>query len=232
MIPQLHLVTDARVLSSPRFLAAAGEAVEAGGARVAVHLRGPDADARELWERGRELLPVVRDHGARLLVNDRVDLAVILDADGVQLPEHGLPVGIARELMKNGTLVGRSVHGPRSFAPGGRPDFLLVGTLFPTPSHPDRAGAGPGRVEEAVRTTPHVPAVGIGGITLERVPAVIGAGAHGVAVLRAVWEHPKPGDAVEAFLAALEGGRAGRGVGDRAHETNEEKANEENAKEP
>lgn len=204
MIPRLHLITDDRVLASPRFGQAAGEALEAGGARIAIHLRGPGTSGRELWKVGTALREPVREAGARLLVNDRLDLARLLETDGVQLPESSFPVGLARRLLPAGVLVGRSVHGPEAFEPDGRPDFLLVGTLFPTPSHPGRAGAGPERIEEVRRASPDVPAVGIGGINPDRVPAVTGAGGHGVAVLRAVWEHPHPGRVVEAFLAELE----------------------------
>jgi thiamine-phosphate diphosphorylase len=204
VIPRLHLVTDDRVLASPRFQHAATEALEAGGSALAIHLRGPGTDARTLWERGRALQRPVREAGGVLLVNDRVDLARLLAADGVHLPEHGLPVSLARGLLPEGTLVGRSMHEPESPGADERPDFLLVGTLFPTPTHPGRAGAGPRRILEIRALLPGIPAVGIGGITLERVPPVTKAGGHGVAVLRAIWEHPHPGRAVEAFLSALE----------------------------
>lgn len=218
MIPRLHLVTDDRVLASPRFQHAAAEALEAGGSAVALHLRGSGTDARTLWERGRALQGLVREAGAVLLVNDRVDLARLLDADGVHLPERGLPVSLVRGLLPEGKLVGRSMHEPESPAEGERPDFLLVGTLFPTPTHPGRAGAGPRRIVEVRALLPEIPAVGIGGINLERVSLVKQAGGHGVAVLRAVWEHPHPSRAVEAFLSALEPSENGTAATDTMNE--------------
>lgn len=203
MIPRLHLITDDRVLESPRFHEVAVETLEAGGDRIALHLRGPDTAARTLWDRGRALLPVSRETGARLLVNDRVDLARLLELDGVHLPEHGLPVDVARQLLRPERLVGLSVHGPERLQEGERPDFLLVGTLYPTPSHPGEAGSGPARIVRIRELAPDIPALGIGGIKPERVAAVMETGAHGVAVLRAVWEHPHPERAVATFLEEL-----------------------------
>lgn len=218
VIPRLHLVTDDRVLASPRFQHAATEALEAGGSALAIHLRGPGTDARTLWERGRALQGPVRRAGGVLLVNDRVDLARLLDNDGVHLPEHGLPVSLARGLLPEGKLVGRSMHEPETLEEGERPDVLLVGTLFPTPTHPGRAGAGPRRIQEIRALVPGIPAVGIGGINLERVPLVMEAGGHGVAVLRAVWEHPHPGRAVEAFLSALQSSGKGSAMTDTTND--------------
>jgi thiamine-phosphate diphosphorylase len=206
LVPPLHLVTDDSVLAAPDLEARAGAALEAGGARACFHLRGPRTGGRELWERGRMLLPLARASGARLLVNDRVDVARVLGADGAHLPESGLPVAAARRLLSRGALIGRSVHGPTPPGAGpDRPDYLLAGTVFPTPSHPGRGGAGPERIIEVRRAAPGIPVIAIGGIDPERVGEVMAAGAAGVAVVRAVWDAPEPGRAVERFLRALAG---------------------------
>ncbi len=204
-IPRLHVVTNDRVLAAGDFVARATRALEAGGARVALHLRGPASGGRLLWEHGRALAPVARRTGALLLVNDRVDVARLLELDGVHLPEHGLPVSEARCLLPDGAVVGRSLHEPRALEGRERPDLVLVGTLFTTPSHPGRLGAGPGRVTRVRRENPGLPLVGIGGVTLDRVNSVMAAGAHGVALLRAVWDHARPEEAVAEYLEAVYG---------------------------
>ena len=204
-IPRLHLVTNDRVLAADHFVARATRAMEAGGARVALHLRGPDSGGRLLWEHGRALAPVARRTGTLFLVNDRVDVARLLELGGVHLPEHGLPVSEARALPPDGAVVGRSLHEPRALEGRERPDVALVGTLFTTPSHPGRLGAGPGRVTRIRRANPGLPLVGIGGVTLDRVSSVMAAGAHGVALLRSVWDHARPEESVAEYLEAVYG---------------------------
>lgn len=203
MIPRLHLVTDDRVLSTPRFQKLAEGVMEAGGEQLAVHIRAPDSGGRRLWERVVALAPVARRTGSMLLVNDRVDIALLAEVDGVQLPERGLPVKEARALLPPGRILGLSLHEARALKGEDRPDFALVGTLFVTPSHPGRPGAGPGRITRTRRLNPDLPLLGIGGVGLDRVPPVMSAGAHGVALLRAVWDHPAPDRSVGSYLDAI-----------------------------
>jgi thiamine-phosphate diphosphorylase len=203
MIPRLHLVTDDRVLALPRFSQLAIQAMEEGGAKLAVHLRGPGSGGRVLWERARELAPVARSTGSLLLINDRVDVALLVPVGGVHLPERSFPVSLARELLAEGAVVGRSVHDEKPLEAPERPDFVLAGTLYRTPSHPGQAGVGPGRVARLRAANPGLPIVGIGGLTLDRVDPVLEAGAHGVALLRAVWDHPRPAEAVARYLTQL-----------------------------
>lgn len=204
--PHLHLVTDDWVLSHPEFLAQARSAMEAGGPRLALHLRGPGTSGRRLHDLGVELL-AYRKTGALLLVNDRVDLALTLGADGVHLPGHGLPPAVARRMLGPGPLLGRSLHGWEEWEGLNPPDreglrYLFVGTLFATPSHPNRTGAGTNLLREMKERARSHPLVGIGGVTPERVSEVRGAGAMGVAVIRGIWNAPDPAAAVAAYLRA------------------------------
>ncbi len=203
MIPSLHLVTNDRVLGLPRFPAMAAEALEAGGRRICLHVRGPGSGGRVLWERTLALRPEAARTRSLLVVNDRVDVACLLGLDGVHLPERGLPAPVARELMGNARVVGRSMHDPMALEEEERPDYILAGTLYATPSHPGRVGSGPKRVSEIRELNPGVPVIGIGGISMDRVTPVMAAGAHGVALLRAVWDHTHPGRAVEAYLELI-----------------------------
>nr|NIP56877.1 thiamine phosphate synthase [Gemmatimonadota bacterium]NIR77255.1 thiamine phosphate synthase [Gemmatimonadota bacterium]NIT85774.1 thiamine phosphate synthase [Gemmatimonadota bacterium]NIU29599.1 thiamine phosphate synthase [Gemmatimonadota bacterium]NIU34648.1 thiamine phosphate synthase [Gemmatimonadota bacterium] len=133
-----------------------------------------------------------------------VDLALVLGLEGVQLGARSLPPSVVRELLGPEALVGVSVHGPDEAvrAENGGADYLVVGTIFPSPSHPGRSGAGPERVA-AVSGGTRVPALAIGGITPERVRAVLESGAHGVAVLSGIWDAEDPGAALDRYLGAL-----------------------------
>lgn len=220
MIPRLHLVTDAGILSDPGFLARAGAAISAGGSRIALHLRGPGLALRVLRELGRELVALTGAHGTRLLVDDRVDLALVLDAAGVHLGPGSLPMVDARRILGPAAILGCSVHGvdearavaaPPGAAPSG-PDFVFAGTLYATPSHPGRPGAGVERIREVRGVLPSTPVLGIGGISIDRVAAVLSAGAHGVAVVRAVWSAGEPGSAVRGLLEAIDACVTGSGA--------------------
>ncbi len=208
MIPRLHLVTSEAILADEGFEAGARALLERGGPRLALHLRAPGSGGGLLLERARALAAPARRAGATLALNDRVDVALLAGIETVQLPGHGLPVSVARELIGPAARVGRSVHEPSEAARlrgAERPDFALVGTIHPTPSHPGRRGRGPAHLARIAEAAPGLPLVAIGGITPDRVEGVMAAGAHGVAVLGGVWTAPEPVAALEAFLTRIEG---------------------------
>jgi thiamine-phosphate diphosphorylase len=215
VISRLHLVTDDRVLADPAFPEKAEAAVAAGEGRATLHLRGPHTSGRRLWERGLQLLPVSRRAHVPFLVNDRVDVALALAADGAHLGRRSLPPADAREILGGQALIGCSLHDAaeaRELGGGGGkrplgPDFVFAGALFSTCSHPGRPPMGAGVIEEVRRELPGVPVLGIGGVTPERVSEVLGAGGHGVAVVGAVWNASDPAEAVRRLLAHIEGWR-------------------------
>ncbi|HEX7242505.1 MAG TPA: thiamine phosphate synthase [Longimicrobiaceae bacterium] len=196
--PPLHVVTDDEVLARPGFARRASAVLEAGGVRLALHLRGPSTGGRALFEEASGLAPAAHGCGAVLLVNDRVDVALAAGADGVQLGRRGMLPADARRLVGAERLLGCSVS-PGDELPE-EADFLLVGSVYATASHPGRAGSGAERLAETAGCG--VPLVGIGGITPERVAEVRGAGAAGVAALRGVWDAPDPAEAVARYLEA------------------------------
>jgi thiamine-phosphate pyrophosphorylase len=202
-VPPLHLITDDRRLLAPGFADLAEAMLRAGGAGIALHLRGSGSPARDLLGLALRLARAADESGARLLVNDRVDVALAAGAHGVHLGARGMAVGDARALLGPRRLVGASVHAlaEGSAAVGEGADFLIAGTLFPTPSHPGRPGSGTAWLHELAALGP--PVIGIGGVTPDRVAEVRTAGAHGIAVLRGVWEAPRPLETLAAYLAAL-----------------------------
>jgi thiazole tautomerase (transcriptional regulator TenI) len=202
-LPRLHLVTDDATALASGFAGRAAGALAAGGAAVALHLRAPSAGGRVLHELATGLRDTCDRTGSMMVVNDRVDVALAAGADGVQLGARGLPVVAVRQWVEDRLVVGASVHtrGEAMEAVAAGADFLLVGTVYETASHPGRSGRG----IEAVRELEDagVAVIGIGGITPERARAVLKAGAHGVAVMRGVWAEDDPAAAVTRYLDAM-----------------------------
>jgi len=201
-LPPLHVIVDP-ALCQERGLAPADLAarIVAGGCAVAIHLRAPGLDAAALWRLATDLRAIVAPP-ALLIVNDRADVAVAVEADGVQLSGHGLPVAAARRVVGPRLLLGRSVHSVAEARAAEREgaDYALLGTIYPTASHPDVAGAGPALVR-AVRAAVHLPLIAVGGIDATTLDAVLDAGADGAAVLRAVSMATDPGHAIAALDA-------------------------------
>lgn len=217
-VPRLHLITDDGVLARRRFQEEALEVAHAlppgDGFRAALHLRGPGLSGRELWALGRALVGPLRERGMLLLVNDRADVAAALGADGVHLAGRSLPAEVVRSWLGPSPLLGRSVHGPEAtgaLLETASLDYLLVGTLWSSPSHPGRPGAGIRRLSrvqagvEGAGASP-LPLIGIGGVTPERAAEVLAHGGYGVAVLGAVWGADEPARAAERFRSVLSGG--------------------------
>jgi thiamine-phosphate pyrophosphorylase len=205
-LPRLHLVTDDRVLSGADFLNVASGLLRAGGERVALHLRGPGMEGATLHRIAHRLAGTALDAGAHLFVNDRVDVALAVAAGGVHLGQRSLPPGTVRELVGPHRWIGVSTHDVaeacRAAEEGA--DYLFVGTLYSTPSHPAGRAAGPELIEAVRSAGVTLPIMGIGGVVPDRVEAIRAAGADGVAVIRGVWDAADPVAAVRRYLEVLE----------------------------
>lgn len=208
---RLYLVTDRRATEAagrrlPALLDAALARAARRAARVAVQLREKDLQGGALFALAREVRQVTRDYGARLLVNDRLDVALAAEADGVHLPAGGLPPDAARQLLAAVGLVGVSTHSAAEVAAAKvkGADFVLLGPIYDTPSK-RRYGAPLGLTPLAsAAAAAGLPVLAIGGVTPDRVAEVRAAGAHGVACVGAVMSAADPAAAVDAFLDALD----------------------------
>jgi thiamine-phosphate diphosphorylase len=135
---------------------------------------------------------------ALLIVNERVDVALAARSHGVQLGEEALPIGSVRQFAGSHVLIGRSVHSIESArqAVADGADFLVAGTMYATRSHPGAEPIGPSLVRNIARlqagTSNPLPVIGIGGITVENVGEVMGAGASGVAVITSILASADP----------------------------------------
>ena len=205
-LPRLHAVAADHVLAAAGFVDLATALFEAGGSRFALHLRGHHTAAATMYAHAAALSPVAARSGAMLILNDRVDIALAVDGEpAVLLGRRSLPVTAARPLL--GTrVIGYSAHeaaeAARSVQEGA--DFVLLGTIYATASHPGRSGAGVELVRVAAEAA-DAPVVAIGGITPERAADVIAAGAHGAAVLSGIFAAADPVAALAAYLDVLGG---------------------------
>jgi len=188
------------------FEARAADVLGAGGPDVALHLRGPRTDGATLFGLAQALLPAARRSGTLLFVNDRLDVALAVGADGAHVGHRSVGVRVARDLLGDRCWLGASVRdateAARATAEGA--DYVFLGTIFATPSHPGEAGMGlEGLTAVAGTTAKQFHVVAIGGIDAARVAEVLGAGAYGIAVVRGIWDNRDPAAAVGLYKDAI-----------------------------
>jgi thiamine-phosphate pyrophosphorylase len=199
----LYVITDRQQTGGRSLDAVVAEAL-AGGAR-AFQLREKDLPARDLCRLAESLLARTRAGEAVLLINDRVDVALGVGADGVHLTRRSLPPAAVRPLLRPGMLLGVSCHNKEEAveAVQGGADFVLLGPIFPTPA---KAAYGPPAGPDLIRRVrPAVPCalLAVGGITAANAAEVLAAGADGVAAISAVMAAPDGRAAARALLAAV-----------------------------
>ena len=162
-----------------------------------VQVREKNMPTGELY-RLAEKLRLVTLGKALLIINDRIDIALAVDADGVHLPSHSLPIDVAKRLCGERLLIGRSVHSVEEAvaAENDGVDYLILGTIYGTASHPGREGSGPGLVAQ-VKNRVQVPIYAIGGVNASNAEEVMRAGfsepgpSDGIAVIRSILGQPE-----------------------------------------
>jgi thiamine-phosphate pyrophosphorylase len=206
--PRLYVILD-RSVAGGRDLDAILAAVLAGGAEM-IQLREKTWPSGTLFPVAQRLRARCRAAGVPFIVNDRVDLALAVDADGVHLGQDDLPPAAARPLLKPGMILGLSTHSVEQAkaAQAAGADYIAVGSMFPTATKPEFQLVGPALARQ-VRPVVQVPLIGIGGITPDNVGDVIAAGVDGVAVISAVCAAPDPAAAARRFIAAIVAARGG-----------------------
>ncbi len=206
MDPRLYVILD-RAAAHGRDLLTILDATLAGGCRL-VQLREKEWPSGRLLPLAERLRDRCRQAGATFIVNDRVDLALAVDADGVHLGQDDLPPAPARALLRRGMILGLSTHSVEQAraARAAGADYVAVGSMFPTGTKPDFQLVGPELVGK-LRGEIGVPLIGIGGITHDNVARVIRAGADGVAVISAVCAAPEPEAATRRLLDLIDNAR-------------------------
>ena len=184
---QLCYITDRRQLRSVSLVAVIHETVRAGVDIVQV--REKDLSSLELISLVEEALSAAREPGmagARVVVNDRVDVALAVGADGAHLATHSMPAQVVRRLVPRGFVIGASCHSldEAIAAESGGADYLVLGPVFETPS---KLAYGPPLGLEKLRNVTsriRIPVLALGGITVDRVRPCVEAGASGIAGIR------------------------------------------------
>lgn len=177
------------------------------GGIPAIQLRAKREPTRDMVELGRALRAETRRAGALLFVNDRVDVALVIGADGAHLGDDDLPLPAARSITPQGFLLGRSVDTAQQAAEAERQgaDYVGVGPVFQTASKADAGPAVGIQRVSAVRSATALPLVAIGGIDAANAAGVARAGADGVAVIRALMQARDPEAAARELLAEVRG---------------------------
>jgi thiamine-phosphate pyrophosphorylase len=203
----LYLITDRRQTRGRDLLWVVEQAL-AGGA-PAIQLREKDLGGRELLSLAEGAKALCARYRASLLINDRADVALAVDADGIQLGSGSMPTSAARELLGNEKLIGRSTHSLAEARAAERAgaDFVLFGPVYFTPSkavYGSPQGLGP--LKEVVEKI-SVPVYAVGGVKPEHIGAVQKTGARGVALISAVMSAAEPSAAAREIVSRLRGVR-------------------------
>ncbi len=199
----LYLITD-RNQTNARTIEQVVEEACASGVR-AVQVRERDLDAGSLLDLSRRLRKITAAHGAMLFINDRIDVTLLSDADGVHLRESSVTPSEARRLLDAKKLIGASIHSYDKARQAERDgaDFLLLGPVFETLSKAVYgAPLGLETLSEVTRSI-SIPVYAVGGITPDRARACIEAGAYGVAAVSAVCRAQNIPEAIRQFRHAL-----------------------------
>jgi len=168
-----------------------------------IQLREPGGNGRAIYDAAALLRTWTRAANAALLVNDRVDVARAIEADGVHLPGASFPTAVAREILGSGPWIGRSTHAAEEAEEAARAgaDYVVLGPIYDTPSK--RAYGAPlgSRVLGSIALD--VPLIAIGGIAVGNVGEVIAAGADGIAVIRELLHAEEPAIAAARLISAV-----------------------------
>jgi thiamine-phosphate pyrophosphorylase len=203
VLPRLYVILDAALLTLPETQLAASLAE--AGVRL-LQYRNKQASARELLEKSRALAGALVPRKVTFIVNDRPDVAALAGASGVHLGQDDLGVEAARTLMEPNGVVGVSTHNEAQFraAVSSSADYIAIGPIFATSSkrNPDPV-VGLETIRQVRRLTDK-PIVAIGGITLERAPEVIAAGANTVAVISDILRAADPAERARQYIDSLE----------------------------
>lgn len=184
---QLYLVT-----SPHDSLLSVVDAALQGGLKL-VQYRAKEEDDITRYKLANKLKYLCHQYDALFIVNDRVDLALAVDADGVHLGQQDVPIAVARKLLGSNRIIGRSTTNPdemaRALAEGA--DYIGVGPVYETPTKPGKAAAGLEYVRHAAKHST-VPWFAIGSVNADNLTEVIGAGADRVAMVRAIMQAEQP----------------------------------------
>lgn len=201
----LYVILDPSVCPARPLVEVLTTAVEAGASLF--QYRNKTASMKEAYVEALALRRAAAKAGVLFIVNDRCDLALAVDADGVHLGQGDLPLDMAKKVMGPDKLIGISTHNPYQVreATAGKPDYLGFGPIFKPGSKQGHDPVVGLEGLRAMRSLTSLPVFAIGGIQIDQVGEVMRAGANGVAIISAILKAPDISLAVKAFLAKMPG---------------------------
>lgn len=201
---RLYLITDRKLVSPVTSLRSAVEEALRGGVR-AIQLREKDLPTRELLKTAYEMREVTAKYGAKLFINDRVDIALCVEADGVHLGRSSMPVYAVRSIVGERCLIGASTHSLEEALEAEREgaDFINFGPLFETASKLTYGQPLGLEALKSVRKQVALPVFGIGGVKLHDTGEVLRSGADGIALISGIFGEEDVRGASENYLRAL-----------------------------
>jgi thiamine-phosphate pyrophosphorylase len=200
----LYLITDRHLTGGKNLLTVLEQAIQ-GGVR-AIQLREKDLSAQALYELARQVCALTLAHDVALFVNDRVDVALAVGADGVHLGQGGLDADVARRIVGRNFQIGVSAHSLTEAQRAERKgaDFVTFSPVFSTPSKtPYGSPVGVEKLAEAKRMLA-IPVVGLGGIKVQNADQVLEAGVDGISVVSAIISSDDPCVAARELYGLIE----------------------------
>ncbi len=203
-LPNLYLITDRHQIQKGRHLLEVLEELLQAGVKM-IQLREKDLSAAELYPLAKELRALCHRHKSLLLINDRIDLAQAVGADGVHLGGHSLPIKVARKILGSSYLIGASTHSATEVksAQNQGADFITYGPIYFTPSK--AAYGNPVGIESLhdICDTCKIPVYALGGIKTNNMKETLQTGIHGVAIISALISDRSPTEAFKKLVLEL-----------------------------
>lgn len=201
---RLYLITDRRLFTSHGSQFTAVEDALKGGLR-AVQLREKDLGTRDLLNMAYMMRDLTKQYNARLFINDRVDIALSVGADGVHLGQNSMPARPVRKISGNKLLIGVSTHGIDEAIEAEKDgaDFITVGPIYQTPSKLKYGNPIGIDTLRKVKSKVSIPVLAIGGIKVDKVKEVTEVGADGIALISAILTAENIKETTEEFMRLL-----------------------------
>jgi len=208
-IGKLHILTDTLLQSRFSHIELTGQAI-AGGANT-IQFRHKLGPTREMIQVATEMKRLCNEKGVIFIVNDRIDVAIASEADGVHLGQDDFPIPLARKLLGDNRIIGGSaatMEDARKCLSDGA-DYVGFGPVFPTGSKDDAGPVSGIDILREIVETISLPIIAIGGIDKGNTPEVMKTGTHGIAVISAVCCKENPEEATKGLYKAIHSGTSG-----------------------
>jgi len=200
--PGIYLIADRDTLKGKDIASVVSKSLDAGA--DIVQLRDKTATNEEFLEAAKKIKSLAKDKGALFIIDDRVDMALALDSDGIHLGQDDTPVETARRILGKKKIIGLSTHSASQIDEATKKDvdYISVGPVYSTPTKPDYAPVGLDLIRTASRKL-KIPFVAIGGIDESNIKEVTAAGAKRIAVVRAILSSDSPFEATKNMITQM-----------------------------